>query len=191
MRSLTTPWPGFGSRPTATPRSAETRSTTGGTEESVYSTEDEVMLLCSYNLFCSSVRVRQLHDEGFYAAGLLEENDIFRNAQAGVLISTNSHPVLRKNRIFDGFAAGAYFGFSNVTATTSTLTRYYRRFLYKNRTWFILKRLSCRLFSFGKNAQKCISVFDILSLDCVGAVTIINPPWNALFCLLKTKGWHH
>lgn len=38
--------------------------------------------------------------------GLLEENDIFRNAQAGVLISTNSHPVLRKNRIFDGFAAG-------------------------------------------------------------------------------------
>ncbi|PKU38493.1 hypothetical protein llap_11204 [Limosa lapponica baueri] len=38
-------------------------------------------------------------------SGLLEENDIFRNAQAGVLISTNSHPVLRKNRIFDGFAA--------------------------------------------------------------------------------------
>lgn len=42
----------------------------------------------------------------FLPAGLLEENDIFRNAQAGVLISTNSHPVLRKNRIFDGFAAG-------------------------------------------------------------------------------------
>lgn len=42
----------------------------------------------------------------FLHAGLLEENDIFRNAQAGVLISTNSHPVLRKNRIFDGFAAG-------------------------------------------------------------------------------------
>lgn len=40
------------------------------------------------------------------SAGLLEENDIFRNAQAGVLISTNSHPILRKNRIFDGFAAG-------------------------------------------------------------------------------------
>lgn len=42
----------------------------------------------------------------FLSLGLLEENDIFRNAQAGVLISTNSHPVLRKNRIFDGFAAG-------------------------------------------------------------------------------------
>lgn len=42
----------------------------------------------------------------YFSAGLLEENDIFRNAQAGVLISTNSHPILRKNRIFDGFAAG-------------------------------------------------------------------------------------
>ena len=42
----------------------------------------------------------------FLSSGLLEENDIFRNAQAGVLISTNSHPILRKNRIFDGFAAG-------------------------------------------------------------------------------------
>lgn len=47
-----------------------------------------------------------LNDEIFSSAGLLEENDIFRNAQAGVLISTNSHPILRKNRIFDGFAAG-------------------------------------------------------------------------------------
>lgn len=45
----------------------------------------------------------------YFIIGLLEENDIFRNAQAGVLISTNSHPVLRKNRIFDGFAAGLYF----------------------------------------------------------------------------------
>lgn len=45
----------------------------------------------------------------FVCAGLLEENDIFRNAQAGVLISTNSHPILRKNRIFDGFAAGSHF----------------------------------------------------------------------------------
>ena len=38
--------------------------------------------------------------------GVLEENDIFRNAQAGVLVSTQSHPVLRRNRIFDGQAAG-------------------------------------------------------------------------------------
>ena len=40
------------------------------------------------------------------SSGILEENDIFRNAQAGVLISTQSHPVLRRNRIFDGMAAG-------------------------------------------------------------------------------------
>jgi F-box protein 11 len=38
--------------------------------------------------------------------GILEENDIFRNAQAGLLISTQSNPTLRRNRIFDGQAAG-------------------------------------------------------------------------------------
>lgn len=48
--------------------------------------------------------------------GILEENDIFRNAQAGVLISTQSHPVLRRNRIFDGLAAGIEIT-NNATAT--------------------------------------------------------------------------
>lgn len=48
--------------------------------------------------------------------GILEENDIFRNAQAGVLISTQSHPVLRRNRIFDGHAAGVEIT-NNATAT--------------------------------------------------------------------------
>ncbi|KAA0188726.1 hypothetical protein HAZT_HAZT002692 [Hyalella azteca] len=53
--------------------------------------------------------------------GLLEENDIFRNAQAGVLISTQSHPtqshpVLSRNRIFDGLAAGIEIT-NNATAT--------------------------------------------------------------------------
>jgi len=38
--------------------------------------------------------------------GLLEDNDIYRNAQSGVLISTESNPVLRRNRIFEGRAAG-------------------------------------------------------------------------------------
>ncbi|KAK6042945.1 hypothetical protein COOONC_19551 [Cooperia oncophora] len=38
--------------------------------------------------------------------GLLEDNDIYRNAQAGVLISTESNPTLRRNRIFEGKAAG-------------------------------------------------------------------------------------
>lgn len=46
----------------------------------------------------------------------MEENDIFRNAQAGVLISTQSHPILRRNRIFDGLAAGIEIT-NNATAT--------------------------------------------------------------------------
>lgn len=52
----------------------------------------------------------------FVFIGILEENDIFRNAQAGVLISTNSHPSLRRNRIFDGNAAGIEIT-NNATAT--------------------------------------------------------------------------
>lgn len=51
-----------------------------------------------------------------FPQGVLEENDIFRNAQAGVLISTQSHPVLRRNRIFDGLAAGVEIT-NNATAT--------------------------------------------------------------------------
>lgn len=52
----------------------------------------------------------------YFLLGILEENDIFRNAQAGVLISTQSHPVLRRNRIFDGLAAGVEIT-NNATAT--------------------------------------------------------------------------
>ena len=52
----------------------------------------------------------------YLVIGILEENDIFRNAQAGVLISTQSHPVLRRNRIFDGLAAGVEIT-NNATAT--------------------------------------------------------------------------
>lgn len=52
----------------------------------------------------------------FFFSGILEENDIFRNAQAGVLISTQSIPILRRNRIFDGHAAGVEIT-NNATAT--------------------------------------------------------------------------
>ncbi|VDP53123.1 unnamed protein product [Soboliphyme baturini] len=41
-----------------------------------------------------------------FRLGLLEDNEIFRNAQAGILISTESNPTLRRNRVFDGRAAG-------------------------------------------------------------------------------------
>ena len=42
----------------------------------------------------------------YTSPGVLEDNDIYRNAQAGVLISTESNPTLRRNRIFEGRAAG-------------------------------------------------------------------------------------
>ena len=64
---------------------------------------------------------------GIYFLGLLEENDIFRNAQAGVLISTQSHPVLRHNRIFDGLAAGIEITL-NATATLENNQIFNNRF---------------------------------------------------------------
>lgn len=63
----------------------------------------------------------------FYSIGILEENDIFRNAQAGVLISTQSHPVLRHNRIFDGLAAGIEITL-NATATLENNQIFNNRF---------------------------------------------------------------
>lgn len=59
--------------------------------------------------------------------GVLEENDIFRNAQAGVLISTQSHPMLRNNRIFDGLAAGVEIT-NNATATLENNQIFNNRF---------------------------------------------------------------
>lgn len=77
------------------------------TAASASSTEAEVIKHSFYDLLSGWwFAAVFLELELFFSAGLLEENDIFRNAQAGVLISTNSHPILRKNRIFDGFAAG-------------------------------------------------------------------------------------
>lgn len=57
----------------------------------------------------------------------MEENDIFRNAQAGVLISTQSHPILRRNRIFDGLAAGVEIT-NNATATLEVNQIFNNRF---------------------------------------------------------------
>lgn len=57
----------------------------------------------------------------------MEENDIFRNAQAGVLISTQSHPILRNNRIFDGLAAGVEIT-NNATATLENNQIFNNRF---------------------------------------------------------------
>lgn len=63
----------------------------------------------------------------FIFLGNLEENEIFRNAQAGVLISTQSHPTLRRNRIFDGLAAGVEIT-NNATATLDSNQIFNNRF---------------------------------------------------------------
>jgi F-box protein 11 len=39
---------------------------------------------------------------------LLEENEIFDNAMAGVWIETESDPILRRNKIRDGQASGIF-----------------------------------------------------------------------------------
>ncbi len=38
--------------------------------------------------------------------GVLEDNEIFDNAMAGVWIKTDSQPVLRRNKIYDGRDGG-------------------------------------------------------------------------------------
>ena len=38
--------------------------------------------------------------------GLLEENDIYGNALAGVWIKTDSNPILRRNKIYNGKEGG-------------------------------------------------------------------------------------
>ena len=75
------------------------------TEAFASSTKEEVKFPC------------QLPTNSYFCLlGLLEENEIYRNAQAGVLISTESHPTLRRNRIYEGKAAGIEIT-NNATAT--------------------------------------------------------------------------
>lgn len=79
-------------------------------EEFVFLTEAKVISCILINFFFVAITTCT------FFSGILEENDIFRNAQAGVLISTQSHPILRRNRIFDGLAAGVEIT-NNATAT--------------------------------------------------------------------------
>jgi len=59
--------------------------------------------------------------------GVIEHNDIFRNAQAGVLISNQSNPTLRFNRVFDGQAAGVEIT-NGATATLESNKVFNNRF---------------------------------------------------------------
>lgn len=82
--------------------------------------ETQYFKLILLNLFLKRNKIFDGRDGGICifngGKGILEENDIFRNAQAGVLISTQSHPILKRNRIFDGLAAGIEIT-NNATAT--------------------------------------------------------------------------
>lgn len=65
-------------------------------------------------------------------SGTLEENEIFRNAQAGVLISNQKHPskvhpYLKNNRIYDGLAAGIEIT-TNASATLESNQIFNNRF---------------------------------------------------------------
>jgi len=62
-----------------------------------------------------------------WCPGVIEHNDIFRNAQAGVLISNQSNPTLRFNRVFDGQAAGVEIT-NGATATLESNKIFNNRF---------------------------------------------------------------
>lgn len=88
------------------------------------------------NFYFLSVLVSELLVQSAYVlliyfylhfTGVLVENEIFRNAQAGVLISTQSHPLLKNNRIFDGHAAGVEIT-NNATATLENNQIFNNRF---------------------------------------------------------------
>ena len=82
-------------------------------------------LLCVSSSFCHQLDwlFRQL----LAFAGVLEDNDIFRNAQAGVLISTESNPTLRRNRIYEGKAAGVEIT-NGATATLDGNSIFHNKF---------------------------------------------------------------
>lgn len=45
-------------------------------------------------------------DEVSSGLGVLEDNEIFDNAMAGVWIKTDSNPILKRNKIYDGRDGG-------------------------------------------------------------------------------------
>ena len=82
----------------------------------IYQLPLKITKLCSLAFKYSQTIPLVANNRDVSVVGMLVENDIFRNAQAGVLISNQSNPVLRGNRIFDGQAAGVEIT-NNATAT--------------------------------------------------------------------------
>jgi hypothetical protein len=111
--------------------------------------------------------------------GELEENDIFRNAQAGVLISNQSHPVLRRNRIFDGLAAGVEIT-NNATATLEGNKIFNNRFgglCLASGVCPVVKSESICTEFFAALRKKCtMYVDDLPTLLCCVVQTIRSSP---------------
>lgn len=65
-------------------------------------------IVVTVSLHCKQLNTTELTDCVLFTAGLglLEENEIFDNAMAGVWIKTESNPVLRRNKIHHGREGG-------------------------------------------------------------------------------------
>lgn len=132
MRSLTMQWQVSGSKQILIQHLNETKFLMAGMEVYVSSMVakvieimyEEKLLLQLTSMHSPFLPLLLIH---VVFPGILEENDIFRNAQAGVLISTQSHPILRRNRIFDGLAAGVEIT-NNATATLEVNQIFNNRF---------------------------------------------------------------
>lgn len=78
--------------------------------------------------------------------GLLEQNEIFDNAMAGVWIKTDSNPTLKRNKIFDGrdggiciFNGGKGIGSKNrIITSNATKIIHNQKLLINNFVFFYL-----------------------------------------------------
>lgn len=113
-KSLTMPWRVCGSKRIVTRCCDGIRFTTDGMAEYAY-------------LIRVEVSFPFIEITSFSLLGVLEDNDIYRNAQAGILISTESNPTLRRNRIFEGKAAGVEIT-HRATATLEQNQLFHNRF---------------------------------------------------------------
>lgn len=105
----------------------------------------------------------------FSSPGVLEENEIFRNTQAGVLISSQSHPKLKRNKIFDGLAAGIEIT-NNATATLEGNQVFNNKFAGICLATGVSPDMkgSCTLivFTFQTKFENMINIFNLLKSVC-------------------------
>lgn len=78
--------------------------------------------------------------------GLIESNDIYGNALAGIQIRTNSCPIVRHNKIHDGQHGGIYVVCRLLNALTNCNRKVFGIYLHETFPYHILKSLkkSCQ-----------------------------------------------